>query len=199
VALVALESGQGSMIAGVAQPGSRHQDRIIGAIEQVVGTAGLESLDAIAVTRGPGSHTGLRVGLATAEGLAFARRLRLYPLSSLAVAAHRARLDAGLVLALVPAGRGRVYAQRFECDGRDRHPASLPEVSRVADFTGDLMVSAEPAVLDAATGEGLSPAPQAPGDEALATACVNAASAGEGVAYHEIRGEYGEQVMEKLP
>ena len=84
VALVA----DGELLAGRTVPGPRHQDQVIELITDVAGDR-LAVLDAVAVAQGPGSHTGLRVGLATASGIAFARRLPIYPLSSLAVAAQR--------------------------------------------------------------------------------------------------------------
>ena len=52
----------------------RHAERLFALIDAALGAAGLEreALSGIAVTRGPGSFTGLRVGLATAKGLACA-------------------------------------------------------------------------------------------------------------------------------
>src|SRR5579859_3981039 len=105
--LVALAEGP-DVLAGLVREGSRHQDYILDAIAEVTGGR-LGDVDAIAVTRGPGSNTGLRVGLSAAAGLAYARRLHIHPISSLEVAAQRAPDGEGALTAVVAAGRGRVF------------------------------------------------------------------------------------------
>ncbi|ACO32501.1 MULTISPECIES: tRNA (adenosine(37)-N6)-threonylcarbamoyltransferase complex dimerization subunit type 1 TsaB [Acidobacterium] len=65
----------------------------------------VKDLDAIVVVRGPGSFTGVRVGLSTAKGLAQAARLPVVGLSRLQVLAHAA----GSRAAALDAGRGEVY------------------------------------------------------------------------------------------
>ena len=74
-------------------------------------------LDAIAVGAGPGSFTGLRIGMATAKGIAFAARRPLWAVSSLAALAWRARReDADAVVAVLDARRGEIYAGCFARD-----------------------------------------------------------------------------------
>ena len=69
-----------------------------------------QALDAIAVVNGPGSFTGVRVGLAAAKGLCHALDLPLIAISRLAVLAHLADPPAGSrVQALIDAGRGEFY------------------------------------------------------------------------------------------
>ena len=191
--------GEAGPAAGLAEAGGRHQERVIAAITEVVGATGLSELDAIAVANGPGSHTGLRVGLSTAEGLAFARRLDIYPLSSLAIAAHRARLDSGTVLAIVAAGRGRVHAQPFDCGAGRRIPAEAAVVVQVRDLDAGAMVAGEAVLLAQAADLGYGLAPSVPGPDALAAATIEAAGDGAAVAYDELRGEYGELSMEQVP
>ena len=70
-----------------------------------------DELDAVVVARGPGSFTGLRVGLALAAGLAYARHIPLYGADSLPILARRASGDPATV-ALRDAGRREVYAWR---------------------------------------------------------------------------------------
>jgi tRNA threonylcarbamoyladenosine biosynthesis protein TsaB len=76
-------------------------------------------LDAIAIGAGPGSFTGLRIGMATAKGIAFAAGKPLWSVSSLAALAHDARRvapsSAGVV-AVLDARRGEVFA-RCDRDG----------------------------------------------------------------------------------
>lgn len=67
----------------------------------------------VAVSNGPGAFVGLRVGLASALGVALARGLPLVPVCSLAARAARAE---GRVLALLDARKGRVYARWFDVE-----------------------------------------------------------------------------------
>src|SRR5207248_9189994 len=70
-----------------------------------------DDLDGVAAARGPGSFTGLRVGLSLAAGLAYARHVPLHLVDSLLILARRATGDAATV-ALRDAGRSEVYARR---------------------------------------------------------------------------------------
>src|SRR3984893_3717786 len=72
---------------------------------------GPEDLDAVVAARGPGSFTGLRVGLSLAAGLAYARHVPLYLADSLPILARRATGDPATV-ALRDAGRAQVFAWR---------------------------------------------------------------------------------------
>jgi tRNA threonylcarbamoyl adenosine modification protein YeaZ len=93
-----------------------------------------DDLDGVAAARGPGSFTGLRIGLSLAAGLAYARHIPLHLLDSLPILARRAAGDpAGF--ALRDAGRGEVYAWR-EGEAARRMPADelaawLPAGARV--------------------------------------------------------------------
>lgn len=83
--------------------------------------AGFGDLDAIAVGLGPGTFTGLRIGVATARGLAKANGLPLRGVSSLAALA--AGIPAEERLPLIDAKRGEVYGALFGADGGQRWPA----------------------------------------------------------------------------
>ena len=186
---VALIDG-GKLVAGMVRAGPRHQDFVFDAVVEVAGGR-LGDLDALAVTRGPGSHTGLRVGLAAVSGMAFARRLPIYPLSSLEVAAHRAADGVGPVTALVGAGRRRVYAQDFDRQGGVRRALGPRSLVPLADLdTSTKLIAAEPDLLlqlslpenDRLRG----------GAEALAAAAAQAEGVGRGVNYDQLSGDYGE-------
>jgi len=95
-----------------------HGERLPMDIARTLAAAGatLESVDLLAVVAGPGSFTGLRVGIAAMQGLAFARGLQIVPVSALdAIAAHARRVEAAdrPIAAWVDAHRGEVFAARY--------------------------------------------------------------------------------------
>ena len=93
---------------------------------QVMAAAGLpfDRLDRIGVTVGPGSFTGLRVGLAFAKGLSLALGVPCVGVGTLQALA--VSVDAGgPKVAVIDAGRGRVYLQTFDDDQPLAGPESL--------------------------------------------------------------------------
>ena len=80
-------------------------------VAQMLAQAGAapDELAAIAVAVGPGSFTGLRVGLAAAKGLALAHRLPLLGIPTLDFVAYPHQAQPVPVIAVIQAGRGRVY------------------------------------------------------------------------------------------
>ena len=99
-----------------------HQERLAGmARDAVAGAGGFAGLERIGVTVGPGSFTGLRVGMAFAQGLGAALGVPVVGISTLDALA--ASVDgAGAMAALIDARRGQVYA-RFWRDGVAEGPA----------------------------------------------------------------------------
>lgn len=100
-----------TVLAHRALPGRETQERLLTALEEVLAEAAvrLQQLDAIAVVTGPGSFTGVRIGLAAAKGLAEATGLPLLALSRLAVLAAQAA-DPGSH-AWIDAGRTDVFVR----------------------------------------------------------------------------------------
>ena len=91
-------------------------ESLVQGIAEMLSAASLSgpSLRGIVVGIGPGSFTGLRVGLATAKGLAMAAQVPLYPVSSLAVLAASA--GPGYVAPILDARRGEVFAACYQVD-----------------------------------------------------------------------------------
>lgn len=92
-----------------------HQERLAPLVAEVMTESGIgfAALDRIAVTVGPGSFTGLRVGLAFAKGLGLALDRPVIGIDSLwAMAASGDRSGPGLTL--IDARRGQAYVRRFE-------------------------------------------------------------------------------------
>lgn len=105
-----------------------------------------QSLGAVAVGAGPGSFTGLRIGMATAKGIAFAIGKPLWAVSSLAALAHAALHDDGTMVAVLDARRGEVYAGAYRRDGlgvvavgdeRVFAPGEVTTLAANARYTGD--------------------------------------------------------------
>jgi tRNA threonylcarbamoyladenosine biosynthesis protein TsaB len=92
-----------------------HAGELMPAIVECMERAELDwlDLDAIAVGVGPGMFTGLRIGVATARGLAAATSVELRPVSSLAALAGGGD-DVGATLALIDARRGEAFAALYD-------------------------------------------------------------------------------------
>lgn len=86
------------------------------AIEEVIKKAGIApaEIDAVAVSEGPGSYTGVRIGVTLAKTLAWSLQKPLVGVSSLKALAANARLSNGLICALFDARRQNIYAGVYE-------------------------------------------------------------------------------------
>ena len=98
-------------------------------IQSVLKEAGisLEALDGFAVSIGPGSFTGLRIGVMTVKTLAWALKKPVLPVSSLEVMAHNARESGQPVVPFVDARKGNVYMASFAPDGRGKLRRTAPD------------------------------------------------------------------------
>jgi tRNA threonylcarbamoyladenosine biosynthesis protein TsaB len=94
----------------------RHAELVLPMAESLLAEAGLAraGLDAIAVGRGPGAFTGVRLAVSVAQGLALALDIPVLPISSLAALAMQAPRNGAAVLAAIDARRGEIYAGTFQ-------------------------------------------------------------------------------------
>jgi tRNA threonylcarbamoyl adenosine modification protein YeaZ len=112
---VALTRPRQSVPSLVRLAGGAPRSRLLlAAVDLVVEDSGTErsAIDRVVVTRGPGSFTGIRAGLATVAGFAAAIDVEIVAYDSLTTQAARC-LEPGSVWAAQPGRRGEVYAQRF--------------------------------------------------------------------------------------
>jgi tRNA threonylcarbamoyladenosine biosynthesis protein TsaB len=124
----------GRVLAARREPMARgHQERLAPLVEALFVEAGavevgiaFAEIDRIGVTRGPGSFTGLRVGLAFAKGLGFALDRSVVGVGTLQALAAG---EAGTVAALIDARRDQLYLQAF----RDGRPLTEPEALSLDD------------------------------------------------------------------
>jgi tRNA threonylcarbamoyladenosine biosynthesis protein TsaB len=98
-----------------AAPVANHSTELAPAIQSLLARCAvpMDRLTLLAVSVGPGSYTGLRVGVALAKGLASALSLPLIGISALDVLALGQPQTSGTLLVLVQAGRGRVVAGAY--------------------------------------------------------------------------------------
>ena len=73
-------------------------------------------LSAIAISKGPGSYTGLRIGVSTAKGLCFSLDIPLIAIETLEVLAHQVNLDVGFVVPMIDARRMEAYTKVFNAN-----------------------------------------------------------------------------------
>lgn len=130
-----------------------HSENLFAQVEEVLKAAGVtkEQLTGVAVTNGPGSFTGLRVGLATAKGLAFGLGLKIAGVSTLAALREPHSDFKGFVAPLLDAKKGQVYASVYDSGGNleVEEGAYGPE-----DFASRLLALKAPCLL---VGSGLGP------------------------------------------
>lgn len=127
VCAVALVRDGNVAAESLLEAGRVHAETLMGQIASVLGPAGADALDGIAVSAGPGSFTGLRIGLSVAKGIAFARGIPLAGVPTLeALAAHAAGTDhlgpGTRLLAALDARRDEVYCQLFDVTERGVRP-----------------------------------------------------------------------------
>ncbi len=129
----AVHDGEGPLASAFEIRTRGHAEELLPMIETVLAEAalGFDDLDALAVTIGPGTFTGLRVGLAAARGLALARGLPLVGVTTLeAIAAGMVARDDEVIVAAFDAKRGEVYVQAFDAE---HAPLTEPALVAVAE------------------------------------------------------------------
>jgi len=153
------DSSSDTMLGSVSETiGRGHAERLIDLIDAALARAGmsLQDIGRIAVSVGPGSFTGIRVGVAAARGFALSLGIKSVGVSTLDVlaAAHLETATGRPVLAAIDAKRGEVYTRLFAADGT---PMGEPEALSIADakalagkFAADIVGSATPIVKDGA-------------------------------------------------
>jgi len=134
-----------------------HAEALVPMVQEIANAAGVElaALDLIGVTRGPGSFTGVRTGMAAARGFAIAADAPAIGVSSLHAVAYRAVrdvTDTGPVLCILDTRRADYFAQTFDDAGAE---TDLPKVMN-ADALFALIASLKPALAGNAVSRLLS-------------------------------------------
>src|SRR4030066_1663165 len=95
-----------------------HSERLISSIDYLLNASRLsiKDIDAFAVSIGPGSFTGLRIGLSTIKGLSYAAKKPIVPVPTLDAFARRLRFSSYPVCPMLDARKNEVYAALYGCE-----------------------------------------------------------------------------------
>lgn len=111
---------QGELFEIIEMTQRGHSDLILGMMDSLFQQAGISisAIDVLAFGRGPGSFTGVRVGVGVAQGIAFARDLPVVPVSSLAAVAQTAadKYDLEHIAVAMDARMGEVYTAHYQSE-----------------------------------------------------------------------------------
>ncbi len=131
---LALHDGQQICAEATWSTPNQHSVELMPAVQRLLAQAhvALSALKLLAVSQGPGSFNGLRIGLSCAKGLALALHLPLIAIPTLDIIAAAQPPFDGRLLAVVQAGRGRVCAGSFQWDKRNSRWSAQPDVQIAA-------------------------------------------------------------------
>lgn len=112
------KNGQTIVINELAEENFSHAEKLHLFIKDVLAKAkiSLSDLNAIAVSKGPGSYTGLRIGVSAAKGLCYALSVPLIAVDTLAILAKQISVDSGIIIPMIDARRMEVFTQMFRGD-----------------------------------------------------------------------------------
>ncbi len=136
----------------LAAPGKRHAQALVYEMREILSRHGHKPQDVttIAVSKGPGSFTGLRVGLVCAKTFAYAAGCQFFAIDTFRAIAENCPLDLRSVWIIENAQRGELFAERYERNNANEwRSASTIEIVEADDWVREL----EPT--DAVTGPGL--------------------------------------------
>ncbi|MBP6040204.1 MAG: tRNA (adenosine(37)-N6)-threonylcarbamoyltransferase complex dimerization subunit type 1 TsaB [Flavobacterium sp.] len=110
------KEGKTILCKEIAEEGYSHAERLHVFIEDLVQEAGIhfKDIQAIAVSQGPGSYTGLRIGVSAAKGLCYALNVPLIAVDTLQVLASQVQVEDGLIIPMIDARRMEVYSAIFD-------------------------------------------------------------------------------------
>lgn len=102
----------------IAEEGFSHAERLHVFIEEIIREAGItfQDLNAIAVSQGPGSYTGLRIGVSAAKGLCYALDIPLIAIDTLQTLARKVKQTDGCIVPMIDARRMEVYSAIFDAN-----------------------------------------------------------------------------------
>ena len=113
---------------------------IVGKLDQLFNELGFDKkiLTGVVVNKGPGSYTGLRVGISVAKTVAYSLNIPLYGYKSLDVIGYRYRFFKGRILVAINGGKGEAYIKEYISDGKDIVPVTDYRIEKIKDLRKDI-------------------------------------------------------------
>lgn len=129
--------------------GLTHSQTLMPLIENTLKSvgAGVADMDLIAVSAGPGSFTGVRIGVATVKGLAFTNNIKCAGVSTLAAIALTAQINNGVVCAVMDARCRQVYNALFRFESGKPIRLCEDRAISIAELENELMTMDEAVIL----------------------------------------------------
>lgn len=141
------KNGETILCKEMAEQGFSHAEKLHLFIEEIIKEAGItfSDLSAVAVSQGPGSYTGLRIGVSAAKGLCYALEIPLISVDTLTVLANQLQIENGIIIPMIDARRMEVYSAIFnakkemirEVQAEILTDSSFSEIEDAVYFVGD--------------------------------------------------------------
>ena len=146
---VALFDGQTLLGESYQNTGLTHSQTLMVMAQDLLKQCGVEvsRLDAVAVAEGPGSFTGVRIGMAAAKGLAWGRQIPLYGVSTLYAMALGLDVYQGYICPVMDARRAQVYNALFYANQGQLTRITPDRAIALADLKNELLALKEPVFL----------------------------------------------------
>lgn len=112
------KNGETIVLKEFAGEGYTHAEKLHVFINEAVSEAGIKltHLSAVAVSMGPGSYTGLRIGVSAAKGLCYALSVPLIAIDTLSLLAHKITISSGVIIPMIDARRMEVYSAVYNTE-----------------------------------------------------------------------------------
>ena len=112
------KNGKTILCKEIAELGYSHAEKLHVFIEEILKetATSVQDLNAIAVSKGPGSYTGLRIGVSAAKGLGYALDIPLISVDTLQVLAHQVTIETGFIVPMIDARRMEVYSAVYDAN-----------------------------------------------------------------------------------
>lgn len=132
-----------------------HSEQLLPTIDNLVALSGLQptDIDRVVVAAGPGSYTGLRIGVTTAKTLAYTMNIELVGVSSLAVLAANVRKESALIVPVMDARRNNVFTGIYQWDGDKLVNVLLDRHTSLEQLVAEVGALDQPAIFVGTTGD----------------------------------------------